>query len=140
MGGILTEHGPREIEAGQHRAHPESAWPVSFGGGRPPPNCAQATPVIVTAAPAILSQVKDSPSVSQAITPAIGGMRYMKGALRATPRTVFTQVQASQPRNDDITSAQSRPAHTAGPRLRKCVPEKAGNVTTSISGAEKSSV
>ena len=32
----------------------------------PPPNCAQATPAIVIAAPAILSAENDSPSVSQA--------------------------------------------------------------------------
>ena len=69
---------------------------------------------MVTAAPAIFSQVKVSPSVSQAMTPAIGGIRYMNGALRATPRTLLTQVHISQPKNEDTTSAQNIAAQTAG--------------------------
>ena len=58
---------------------------------------------MVTAAPRSFSQVNVSPRVSQAMTPATGGMRYMKGALRATPRTLFTQVHISQPKNDETT-------------------------------------
>ena len=69
---------------------------------------------MVTAAPRIFSQVKVSPSVSQAIRPATGGIRYMKGALRATPRTLLTQVQSSQPTNEHTTSAQKIAAHTGG--------------------------
>jgi len=67
---------------------------------------------MVIAAPAILSQVKVSPSVSQAITPATGGIRYMKGALRASPRTLLTQAHAIQPRKEHTTSAQNSAAQT----------------------------
>src|ERR1700682_3023976 len=120
--------------------YPASGCAASLGGGPSPPNCAQATPAIVTSAPAILSQVNDSPSVSQAITPAIGGIRYWKGAVRATPRTVLTQVHISQPQNDETTMPQKSPAHTAGGRVLKGVCKKAGSVKTNIRGAEKSSV
>src|ERR1700682_4270022 len=120
--------------------YPASGCAASLGGGPSPPNCAQATPAIVTSAPAILSQVNDSPSVSQAMIPAIGGIRYWKGAVRATPRTVLTQVHISQPQNDETTMPQKSPAHTAGPRSLKRSSRNEENVKASMSGAEKSSV
>src|SRR5262252_9596110 len=96
------------------------------------------------AAPVIFSQVKVSPSVSQAITPATCGMRYMKGALRAMPRTLFTQVHESQPTNEQTTSAQKSPAHTATPSEPPCSeprsPANDDQVRGSITGMEKSSV
>src|ERR1041385_5048364 len=90
-----------------------SACAASRGGVCPPPNCAHATPAMVIAAPAVFSHVNVSPRVSHAITPATGGMRYMKGALRAMPRTLFTQVHASQPTNEHATSAQRSEEHTS---------------------------
>src|SRR3990172_4951808 len=96
---------------GHRNGYPESGCAASRGGGWPPPNCAHATPAMVTPAPAILSQVKDSPSVSHATTPEIGGIRYMSGALRATPRTALTQAHTSQPRNADTTAAPNMPSH-----------------------------
>src|SRR5213075_639445 len=118
---------------------PEVGCAASRGGGRPP-NCAYATPGMVIAAPAIFSQVKVSPRVSQAITPATGGIRYMKGALRATPRTLFTQVQSSQPTNEQTTSAQNSAAQTAGPKLASRNSLRNGKVKASMTGIEKSSV
>ena len=47
----------------------------------------------------ILSQVKDSPTNHQAKMPATGGMRYISGAVRATPRTALTHPHASHPMN-----------------------------------------
>src|SRR3954469_769803 len=76
-------------------------------------NCAMATPAMVMAAPASLSGVNTSPSVSQATTPAMGGMRYWNGAQRARPRTLFTQLHASQPKNDEMTMVKNRPNATA---------------------------
>src|SRR4051812_48540219 len=95
---------------------------------------------MVTTAPTTFSQVKTSPSVNQAITPATGGMRYMKGALRAMPRTLFTQVHASQPTKEHTTSAQNSPAQTAGRSAENCTSPRNGQVSGSITGIEKSSV
>ena len=58
------------------------------------------------APPTIFAQVKVSPSVSHAMTPATGGIRYMNGALRAMPRTLLTHVHTSQPQKEQTTSAQ----------------------------------
>src|SRR6185503_17784583 len=114
-----------------------SGCPASRGGG-PAPNCAQATPAMVTTAPPILSQVNCSPSVSHAITPATGGIRYMKGAERATPRTLLTQVHSIQPKNEHTTSAQKIAAHTAGPSCAAFRSPTNGDVMASITGIENS--
>ena len=45
---------------------------------------------------------------AQASSPATGGIRYIKGAVRATPRTAFTQPQASQPRKAETTTAHTK--------------------------------
>lgn len=95
---------------------------------------------MVTAAPAIFSHVNDSPRVSQAMTPATGGIRYMNGALRATPRALFTQVQSIQPTNEETTSAKKSAAQTAGVKALRAMPASEGAVNTSMSGAEKSRV
>src|ERR1044071_4310910 len=95
---------------------------------------------MVMIAPDIFSQVNVSPRVSQAITPATGGIRYMNGALRARPRTLLTQGHASQPTNEHTTSAQNTAAQPAGPRRARCRSPKNGQVSGSMTGIEKSSV
>src|SRR4051812_37286488 len=120
--------------------YPVSGCTASRGGGLPLPNCAQATPAMVTAAPSNFSQVKLSPSVSQAENPAIGGMRQLNGADRATPRTAFTHPHAIQPRNDERTSAQNIPRHTSSVSFVVSMLRKLPRLTSRIGGAEKSSV
>src|SRR5436190_16548285 len=95
---------------------------------------------MVTAAPAILSAENVSPSVNQATTPAIGGIRYCSGALRATPRTALTQVQTIHPRNEEMTAAQNMPSQTFQDRPASGAATKEGSVISSNAGAPKSSV
>jgi hypothetical protein len=40
----------------------------------------------------------------------MGGIRYIRGVVRATPRTVLIQPQASQPMKADTSTAHSKPA------------------------------
>ena len=70
-------------------------------------NCASATPSKVNAAPASLMPVYCSPANSQATRPATGGIKYISGAVRATPRTALIQPQTSQPRKADTVTDQT---------------------------------
>src|SRR5256885_1371553 len=90
-------------------------------------------------APAILSHVKCSPSVSQATMPAIGGGRYINGAERAIPRTWFTHAHTSQPPTEERTIAQKRPNHTIGESRPRSAATRLGIVRGTIGGAPKDS-
>src|SRR5690606_29426176 len=84
------------------------------GHGTLPANCASATPPSAIAAPAIFVAVKGSPTAIQETSPATGGMPYIIGAVRATPRTALTQPQTSQPTNAETTTANSSPSQIHG--------------------------
>src|SRR5258706_8324233 len=95
---------------------------------------------MVSTAPAILSEVNCSPSISQATTPEIGGIRYMSGALRATPRTELTQTHTSQPKNADTTAAQTMPSQTPTGTAASGAARNEGSVARTSGGAPTASV
>jgi len=65
-------------------------------------------------APPSFTALKRSPVAHQATTPATTGIRYCKGAVRATPRCSLTQPQTNHPRNADTSDAHySRPQCSA---------------------------
>ena len=55
----------------------------------------------------------------------------MKGAVRATPRTVLTQPHTSQPRKADTNTAHSVPAQVAAPTAAHGTARPAGALTSS---------
>src|SRR3990170_7218347 len=105
-----------------------------------PAYCAQATPVMVSAAPASFSAVNCSSSSSQATTPEIGGIRYMSGALRATPRTALTHTHTSQPKKADTTAAQNMPNQAAAGTASSGAARNEGSVMRTSGGAPTASV
>src|SRR5690606_40408061 len=69
---------------------------------------------------------------AQATSPATGGIRYISGAVRATPRTAFTHPHASQPTKAEPITAHSRPAHSTGESCDHSMPSPTGSDSATI--------
>ncbi|MDZ4143887.1 MAG: hypothetical protein U1D29_05030 [Burkholderiales bacterium] len=59
-------------------------------------------------------------------------MRYMNGAVRATPRTALTQPHTSQPRNADTVTDHSSPTQTAALAEPQGADRPAGSVASTM--------
>ena len=93
---------------------------------------------MVTSAPAILIRVKRSSIAYQAITAATGGIRYIRGAVRATPRTPLTHPQVSHPKNADTMVDHSSMPQCSGDSTCQSTRTAKGSVPSRISGAPAS--
>src|SRR5690606_86968 len=135
---------PADLQHGRHH-HLRDAAERTLGrrvlrkaGSDARPDCVSATPPSAMAAPVIFVAVNGSPIVAHATSPATGGIPYIIGAVRATPRTALTQPQTSQPTKADSTTVNSSAIQIHGSSAIQSMRNPTGAVSTTIGSAPSS--